>query len=94
MNDDTRDTEDLEARGTGSDAVEEEETEDDNTKDQVTKAVEECFEEGGEAYEIEDKNAAIDAVIAKLEGMKDGGPELGGLGAAANEGMPLPEAEA
>ncbi len=77
------------------DEVMEEETEETETepavKDDVMAAVEACFAEGGEAYEM-GKDEAIDAVIAKLEGMKGGEskPVLGGLGTDA-EAMDLEE---
>ena len=61
-------------------------------KEEVMAAVEACFEEGGEAYEM-DGDAAIDAVIAKLEGLKKGTDQvLGGLG-ESGEPMDLGEAE-
>jgi len=57
--------------------------------EQIEKAVAECFNDGGEAYGLTG-DEAIDAVIAKLEGMK-GGEEsentMGGLG--SSEGMSL-----
>lgn len=59
----------------------------------ITAAVEACFAEGGDAYGLEG-DEAIDAVIAKLEGMKTGGEaetSMGGLGSA--EGMSLDDLE-
>lgn len=60
--------------------VMEEETEEETEEvdSMVMDAVKECFAEGGDAYGM-DKNAAIDAVVAKLQGMKDG-EDMGGLG--------------
>ena len=55
---------------------------------QVMTAVEECFSEGGVAYDLEG-DAAIDAVITKLEGMKTG-DTIGGLG-INDEPLDLPE---
>jgi len=85
----TRDTEDLNARAEGAEMEEGQEM---DTKSKVAEAVEECFEEGGAAAGLEG-DAAIDAVIAKLEAMKEG-DRMGGLGEEASKGMPLPEEEA
>lgn len=54
----------------------------------IVQAVNECFQDGGEAYG-KTQDQAIDAVIAKLEGMKTG-ESMGGLG-AEEEAMELGE---
>ncbi len=57
-------------------------------KGEISAAVEACLAKG---YATKDE--AIDAVVADLEALKEGGPDMGGLGTVAEDGMPLPEAE-
>jgi len=64
------------------------EVEEESPEVMISNAVAECFAEGGEAYEM-GTDESIDAVIAKLEGMKTGDAEAegGGFpGLGGNEG--------
>lgn len=66
--------------------MDEEIVEEESAEVTISNAVAECFAEGGEAYEM-GIDESIDAVIAKLEGMKTGEAEGGGFpGLGGNEG--------
>ena len=59
-------------------------------KNDVMSAVDECLSADGAT-----KNACIDALIDKLDAMKEGdnGPAIGGMGTSSDEAMNLGEAE-